>query len=162
MKKRVSQNLPSTLLLEHFYPTEHEMLLLFSCLSLRNFLVVFLIHCCTTHITKTVHLYDSSNISSSATHVIFHSYEALHGAATIHKTSEMTHTGLLLHLLFFHIAPKMHIRILLSNEQRASSSYCAITKVSFACITTGLINTLYMNSLVVLESRYDFKSLCTP
>jgi len=27
---------------------------------------------------------------------------------------------------------------------------------------TGLINTLYMNNLVVLESRYDFKSLCTP
>jgi hypothetical protein len=40
----------------------------------------------------------------------------------------------------------MHVRIL-SNEQRASSSYSAITKVSFACIITGLINTLYMNSL---------------
>jgi hypothetical protein len=39
-----------------------------------------------------VHLYDSSNSATNTTHMILvESYEALHGAATTHKASEMTH-----------------------------------------------------------------------
>ena len=46
-----------------------------------------------TDITQAVHLHHSSNSATSATQVIWvQSYEALHGAATTHKTSKMTHT----------------------------------------------------------------------
>jgi len=39
-----------------------------------------------------VHLYDSSNSATNIAHVILvESYEAMHAAATTHKTSEMTH-----------------------------------------------------------------------
>ena len=39
-----------------------------------------------------VYLYDNNNSATSMTHVIWvQSYEALHSAATIQKTSEMTY-----------------------------------------------------------------------
>jgi hypothetical protein len=67
---------------------------------------------------------------------------------------------LLLSLPLSCIAPKKHLRILLSNEPSASSSFFANTQVSDAYGTTGLtINTLYNNGLVLLESGYDFRSL---
>jgi len=40
---------------------------------------------------KTLHLCDNSNSATGATcGILVQSYETLHGAATIHKTSEMT------------------------------------------------------------------------
>jgi hypothetical protein len=67
--------------------------IMFSHPSISNFLAVLLIHSYTaTDITQAMYLCNSSNSATSATHVICdQSYQPLHSAATIHKTSEMTH-----------------------------------------------------------------------
>ena len=95
MKKHVSLNLPSMTwnTLDHFYPTKHKILFTFSHPSEKNFLVVFP----DLQLNSNWHHKDSAPFQqlqsvTRATHLIgVQSYEALHGAATIHKTSDMIH-----------------------------------------------------------------------
>ena len=95
IKEHVSLNLPSTVcnILEHFYLTKHEILLMFSCPSTNNFLVVIpdpQLNSDRHHKDRAP--CDSSNNATSTTHTIsVQSYEAMQCVATIHKLSEMTH-----------------------------------------------------------------------
>jgi hypothetical protein len=97
VKKHVSQNLPSKTYntLEHPYPPKKTW----------NFINVFMSVCeklpCSLSWFKAFQkmtsqrqctFVDSSNSATGATHMIWvKSYEAVYGAATTHKTSEMTH-----------------------------------------------------------------------
>lgn len=87
MRKYVFLQLPwkTCNTLQQLYLKKHKILLIFSHPSAIKFLLVG------TDNTQTVRLFDSSSSATRSTHVIWvQSYEVLHGAGTVHKTSKTT------------------------------------------------------------------------
>jgi hypothetical protein len=74
---------------------------------------------------------------------------------TIRDSSNYWYISLLCLLLqspLSYSAPKMHLRILLSNEHRNLSSIFFNVQVSDAYIITGLTDVFYISSLVFLDT----------
>jgi hypothetical protein len=69
---------------------------------------------------------------------------------------------LFLHTPIFFTAPKMHLSILLSNTLNNLSSVFDSVQVSDAYVSTGVTSTLYLNVLVFLDIKCDFRCFLSP
>jgi len=93
MKKHEALNLPSMTgnILEYFYPKKHEILSMFSRPPMRNFLVVFPNPQLKSKSQRQCTFVTAAKVPLATQWFWVQLYEALHGDATTHKTSEMTH-----------------------------------------------------------------------